>query len=253
MDWRVEEEDEDQIARHEQQQKQHHDEEEDEGEERRRRRVELTRPSIPEPMALGMSHLPLEDHDEPCCWSGPIPSAVLDQLLERLTTLSNQLESAVALSSNLQAQHATAQNTMSAPESKVTPLEDLVRSSQIQPPSPPPIEIMPDSITAPHPSELLTQMLNDWKQFVEGQWSPVPEEWASEREHLAAASDEWESKVKSVETNLGMAAAEFDAGLASLAVLQRQQQLGLGNGVPWERARWAGYTAQSIQSECRFR
>ena len=81
-------------------------------------------------MTLGMRHLPLEDDDEPHRWSGPIPSAVLDQLLERLTTLSNQLESAVALSSNLQAQHAAAQTTISAPESKVTALEDLVRSSQ---------------------------------------------------------------------------------------------------------------------------
>jgi len=179
-------------------------------------------------MTLGMRHLPLEDDDEPHRWSGPIPSAVLDQLLERLTTLSNQLESAVALSSNLQAQHAAAQTTISAPESKVTALEDLVRSSQIQPPSPPPIETVPDSITAPHPSESLTQMLNDWKQFVESQWSSVREEWASKYERLAAASHEWELKVKSVEMDLGMSAAEFDAGLASLAVLHRQQQLGLG-------------------------
>jgi len=44
------------------------------------------------------------------------------------------------------------------------------------------------------------------------------------------------SKVKNVETNLGTAAAKFDAGLASLAVLQRQSQQqqqhrGLGNDV----------------------
>jgi len=132
---RVEEEDEDQMARQgqEQQQKQHHDEEDDEGEERRRRRVELARPRTPEPMGLGMSHIPLEDDDEPRRRSSPIPSAVLDQLFERLTTLSNQLESAVALSSNLQAQHATAQNTISALESKVTALEDLVRSSKFNP------------------------------------------------------------------------------------------------------------------------
>jgi hypothetical protein len=124
-------------------------------------------------MALDMSHLPLKDDDELHCWPCPIPSAVLDRLFEQLTTLSNQLESVVALSSNLQALHATVQNTISVPESKVTALEDLVGSSQTQPPSPPPIETVPDSITAPHPSELLTQMLNDWKQFVEGQWSSV--------------------------------------------------------------------------------
>jgi hypothetical protein len=83
---RVEEEDEHQIARQEQQ---HHDED-NEGEERRRRRVELTRSRTPEPMELGMSHIPFEEDDEPRRWSSPMPSAVLDQL-----------ESAVALSSNL--------------------------------------------------------------------------------------------------------------------------------------------------------
>jgi hypothetical protein len=98
----VEEDDQDQRARQEQQQKQHRNEEDDEGEERRRWRVEITRPRMPESMALGMSHIPLEDDDEPRRQSSPIPSAVL-QLLERLTTLSNQPESAVALSSNFQA------------------------------------------------------------------------------------------------------------------------------------------------------
>ena len=51
---------------------------------------------------------------------------------------------------------------------------------------------------------------------------------------LASAREEWESKVKSAETNFSTSAAKFDAGLASLAVLQRQQlhtqALGLGNG-----------------------
>jgi hypothetical protein len=59
----------------------------------------------------------------------------------------------------------------------------------------------------------------------------VREEWASERERLASAREEWETKVNSVETNLGMTAAKFDAGLANLAVLQqRQQQKLVGNG-----------------------
>jgi hypothetical protein len=133
---RVEKEDEDQIASQEQPQKQHHDED-DEGEERRRRRVELPRPRTPEPMVLGMSHIPLEEDDELRRLLSPIPSSVLDQLFEQLTTLSNQLESAVELSSNLQAQHTAAQNTISALESQVTALKDLVRSSQVQRPSPP--------------------------------------------------------------------------------------------------------------------
>jgi hypothetical protein len=61
----------------------------------------------------------------------------------------------------------------------------------------------------------------------------VHKEWASEHERLASAREEWETKVKAVETSLGTTASKFDAGLASLAVLQCQQQglaLGLGNG-----------------------
>lgn len=59
---------------------------------------------------------------------------------------------------------------------------------------------------------------------MEGQWSPVHEEraQATERERLASAGDEWETKVKTVESNLGNIAAKFDAGLATLALLQRQ-------------------------------
>jgi hypothetical protein len=61
----------------------------------------------------------------------------------------------------------------------------------------------------------------------------VREEWALERERLASAWEEQETKVKAVKTSLGTAASKFDAGLASLAILQHQQQglaLGMGNG-----------------------
>jgi hypothetical protein len=90
------EEDEEQIARQEQQQHEHEPQEEegDEEEERRGRRVELARPRIPESTGLGMSmhHLPLEDDDEP----HPLPSPP-NSVIERLTKLSSQLESAVEL------------------------------------------------------------------------------------------------------------------------------------------------------------
>jgi hypothetical protein len=206
---RVEEEDEDQISKQEQQ---------DEDEESRTRRVELGRPRTPEPMSLGMTH----DEEDIARSSSPRQS-VIDELFQRLTSLSTQLESAIELSSSLQAQHAAAQSTISVLESKVSSLESLVQQSQAPPPPAP-----------PHPDSLITQMLEDWKKSVEGQWSSVREEWASERERLASAREEWESKVKSVETNLSTTAAKFDAGLTSLAVLQRQQQhaqaLGLGMG-----------------------
>jgi hypothetical protein len=58
--------------------------------------------------------------------------------------------------------------------------------------------------------------------------------WASERECLASAREEWESKVKTIETNLSTTAAKFGVGLASHVVLQWEQPhaqgLSLGNG-----------------------
>jgi len=66
---------------------------------------------MPKPMSLGMTH---KEDEEPRCRS---PYSVI-----------GQLESAVGLSSTLQAQHATAQSTVSALESKVTALEELVHA-----------------------------------------------------------------------------------------------------------------------------
>lgn len=148
---------------------------------------------------------------------------MINDLTERLTTLSNQLEATVVLSTSLQAQHTTARNTISALESKVNALESLVQSTQlavppvIRAPPPPPVP------AAVPENESLTDILSKWKKTVEAQWSSVREEWATERERLASAREEWELKVKAVESNLGSTAAKFDAGLAALPLLQRQQ------------------------------
>jgi hypothetical protein len=105
-----------------------------------------------------MTHLS-DDEDQ---WLGsPRPPSVIDELLERLTTLSSELESAVGLSSSFQAQHAAAQSTISALESKVTSLESLVKAQATLPP--PPIE-EPES-TEPPRSESLTQVLAEWKKI----------------------------------------------------------------------------------------
>ena len=177
----VEEEDEDQIARQEQQRDQQ--EEDEDQEEGRWRGVELGRPRTPEPMGLGMTHLPLEDDEDPYRESNPSRSpSVIDQLFERLTILSNHLESAVKLSGSLQAQHAAAQSTISTLESKVITLEGLFKSS------PSPIEstcsTLAEPAASPPPSpslrpNSLTQMLNEWKHTVDGQWSSVCEEWTT--------------------------------------------------------------------------
>jgi hypothetical protein len=94
----------------------------------------------------------LDEDEEP----NPLLShSVIDELFERLTTLPNQLESVIELSSLLKTQHTAVLSTISALESKVTTLEDLVRLSQAQaqPPKPEP--------TAPAASDPLTEMLNE--------------------------------------------------------------------------------------------
>ena len=202
---RVEEEDEEQLAVEE--------------DEQSRRRDELTRPRTPEPTGLGM-----DDEDDktrsrsrspspppPTASQGAQPSS--EDINLRLAALSSQLESALELSRSLQAQHATAQNTISFLEAKVNALESLVHTSQAQ----------AQSHVAETTQERasLTTLVNEWKKGVEGQWGGVQEEWAQERERLSQARDEWERRVHAVEKGLEGTMAKVDAGLT---VLEQQQQ-----------------------------
>lgn len=178
-------------------------------EERRRRRDELGRPRTPEPgMGMGgnlyesrarsktLRQSPSES-THPHLPNG-VSSSVVDDLTARLASLSSQLESALELSSTLQAQHATAQSTISALESKVDALEGLVKLAlgNQRPKSP------QNSTSEPPQTETLTSMINDWKKSVEGQWSSVQEEWSQERERLSRAREEWESKARLVDSGL---------------------------------------------------
>lgn len=96
--------------------------------------------------------------------------------LDRPSSLVSSLRSSRRCrASSFQAQHAAAQSTISAFESKVTPLESLFKAQAT--PLLPPIEGLES--TEPPLSESLTQVLADWKKSVEGRWSSVREEWAS--------------------------------------------------------------------------
>jgi hypothetical protein len=92
----VDEEDEDQIARSSSRSREEQQPRPEE-ERRRRRRVKLGRLRTPEPMGLGMTHIPMEDDEEPRHRSSPRSYSVIDHLFEQLTALSTQLESAVEL------------------------------------------------------------------------------------------------------------------------------------------------------------
>jgi hypothetical protein len=241
---RVDEEDEEQIAAEE--------------EEERLRRSHEVRPRTPEPSRMGMQ----EDDDEHDISSNqkastasepsthlriqsptPTPAAVPDELVQRLVSLENQLESALELSRSLEAQHTTAQSTISLLESKVSALESLVHVTQSQ------VHVQAEKqqqlvqaaeaaratlVTDPAQDvrkerESLTQMISEWKKNVEGKWDGVQEEWKDERERLHRAKEEWESRVRSVEQGLESTSSKLDAGLASMAsfqVLHRPQPNG---------------------------
>ncbi|KZP30264.1 hypothetical protein FIBSPDRAFT_946002 [Athelia psychrophila] len=151
-----------------------------------------------------------EDEGEHCDPSRPRSASskhtvIMQDLTGRLTAPSNELEAALELSTSLQAQHTAAHSTISALESK------QAASVVEAPPPPPPTPAQPEA-------ESLTDILT-----VEGQWSSVREEWTTEMERLSSAREERKSEVQSNKSNLGNTTGKFDAGLAKLALLQRQQ------------------------------
>ena len=110
------------------------------------------------------------------------------------------LESALELSSTLQAQHPAIQNSVFALKSEASStLEPLVQAAQIQTQSSahevalarreqleaqplPPQELAQEC-------KSLMQMLNEWKD-IDGQWNAVKEEWSQECERLSEARGE---------------------------------------------------------------
>lgn len=256
---RVEEEDEEQIAAEEE-------------EERRRRTDEFDRPRTPEPTGMGM-HEDDDEHDQgspessiesshlrplsptpanlPATSAPSSSSAIPDDLLQRMTALSNQLESALELSRTLEAQHQNAQSTISVLESKVSALESLVQSTQTQvqaqgeahhqlaqaldakraeEPVSPPLTLSAWEEERARDRESLTSILNEWKKNVEGQWSGVQEEWSEERERLRRAKEQFEARLLGIEDTLGNTTAKVETGLASMASFQLQHQHPPANG-----------------------
>jgi hypothetical protein len=185
--------------------------EEDEEDDWRRQRV--GRPRTPEPMGMGMNVT--EDDDEPRRHrqgsTSPRPSTTVDELRQRLNYICSRIES---------------------PRPRISR-----QLYSIATPPPPIVE------ATPPPSETLTQMLNEWKKSVEGQWSSVREEWASERERLASAREEWEAKVKIVEFNLGSAAAK--SGTTATPARHGQRRC---KGVSWDKW-WPCHATESTKPQ----
>ncbi|KAH9918701.1 uncharacterized protein BXZ73DRAFT_52796 [Epithele typhae] len=245
---RVDEEDEEQIAAEEE-------------EEQRRSRDELGRPRTPEPTGMGMTED--DEEQEPNSFRQPAttlrptsPSppasapAIPDELTDRLNALAKQLEMALELSRSLEAQHATAQSTISVLESKVASLENLVQDTQTQvqsqvdvteqlvqasesaraAPQEPTVPVAAVEEARKEERESLTSMFAEWKKNVEGKWSSVHEDWTEERERLRRARDEWESRMRAAEETVSTAATKVENGLMSLASFQAHQQQKFMNG-----------------------
>jgi hypothetical protein len=195
---------------------------EENDEDRRRRRDELGRPRTPEPSSLvldfrrsptrsKMAH----SHSSLSRLSPTSPSA-LDELTQRLGALSMQLESALELSSTLQVQQVAAQGTIKALEEKVERLEGLARNAPptttmatpAQEPTPssslplPPAPPADPPAAAEQERESLTQLLASFQKSVDGQWSSVRLEWKEERERLNRAREEFEAKMKVLESGI---------------------------------------------------
>lgn len=200
--------------------------EEDEERERRENAVGTGRPGTPEPVLPSSASSkratsPLSQSTssrENSTISG-LESASLketDAIKEQLSALTAQVSAVVALTSTLEAQHAAAQDTIRGLEGKVEALETLLRqqlaassaaakekeaekASTPRPASPPPpaaVEIKEEQ------KETLTDRITEWMKNVEGKWNTVQEEWNQERERLGRAREEWESKVRLVDSNL---------------------------------------------------
>jgi hypothetical protein len=201
-----------------------------EDEERRRTRDELGRPSTPEPTGMGGSD-DEEAESKPSVTALSRPS-IPEDIVHRLNTLSEQLESALEQSRILQAQHATAQSTISLLESKVSALESLVQTTQstVQAQGEAQKAALAQVVDAARTPadepewdrESITQMVNEWKKNVEGKWSSVQEEWNSERERLKRARDEWENKAKTMEEGI---VSKVESTLATFQLQNRQQLL----------------------------
>ncbi|KAH9929894.1 uncharacterized protein BXZ73DRAFT_101957 [Epithele typhae] len=126
------------------------------------------RPRTSEPTGMGMT----EDDEEQ-----ELNSFWPSTITLRPTSPSPLLEMALELSSSLEAQHATAQSTISVLESKVTSLENLVQDTQTQ----------------------VQSQVEVTKQRVQ-----------------ASAEDEWESRMHATEETVSTAAMKVENGLASL-------------------------------------
>lgn len=204
---------------------------EESDEERSARREELGRPRTPEPSSFGMH----DDDDHHERGMGPSqPPGIPDELTRRLNVLADQLESALEMSRNLQAQHATAQQTIESLENKVMALENKVKESQALQATEEQRREERLSSREKEQQESMVSMFADFKKTIEERWEVVKSDWQAEHERAGKRHEEWEGRVKTLEDGVSKASIKIDTGIASLT-----SQLALmknnGNTMPGNR------------------
>ncbi|KAF4580028.1 hypothetical protein EYR36_001848 [Pleurotus pulmonarius] len=249
-------------------------EEEAEDAERRQRQEELGRPRTPEPASLGMGSDLFTDAKHTPQYA---PSAeLLDALNSRLLLLWNQFESFMTLTTSLHAQHDAAQSTILNLRAKVVELEDKVKTSQsghddilsvsisaasavtIQhlaftqlPHSPPKLARGTPATQIPSPAVSLPRSPQPPTLPVARSCRHDPnksrEEWSEGQARLAKASEEWEAKIKQVDSKLATLNAVSDPPLANGADdhpngTLRHDQHGTGRATDHDRSRLQAMT-----------
>ena len=119
------------------------------------------------------------------------------------------------LTTNMEAQYSAAQETIRVLEDKVLDLERMVKEEEVQPAPtndavaaaaaatpPPPFGSSESDKEDEEDRKSLAKFFSERKKTVEGQWNDVKEERRAERERLKRAREEWEVKMKSVDTGL---------------------------------------------------
>jgi chromosome segregation ATPase len=164
---------------------------------------------------------------------------------EQVEKLSKQLSTVIQLTSALEAQHSATQVTIKGLEGKVEALEEVLKTTEevlvklqaAKKEVEPTVRLKEkvDNLEGKHYNSLV-EMMAKWKTSVEGQWSSVREEWTQERERLAKAWDEFEFKLRHVDSCL-QKIAFLQTTLSSqqqqiqAQVQQQQQQLSALNNM----------------------
>ncbi|KAJ2912943.1 hypothetical protein MD484_g7470, partial [Candolleomyces efflorescens] len=198
------------------------------------RREEVGRPGTPEPH-IPLSSLSSKRAPSPLSQSTLAPpQATTDEIKEQIVKLAQQVGVVVKLTSTLEAQHVAAQSVIRVLEEKVESLEGALKkattASEVVVESTPEVEVKKEEEEeVPSP---LTERITDWMKNVEGKWATVQEEWKEERERLSKAREEWERRVRLVDSGLERlnAATHSLSSIASSSSHPLGYQYPVGNG-----------------------